>query len=213
METRENKLYLFTWSPSGVTHDVTYKYREHLEQYFRKLKYCCSRFEINPELNQNGNIHYHGFVELKDEIKWYRSMLPRFKRNGFVKINPVKNDLSKAIEYARKDREKMKKIILDEPIPLTETYKFKRSPLYTTTDVMYDPITFKIIKIDKPKIKNKPEPLIPNWPSEKDKDSFGVMYESEKAYYDGLDYDFNIELINMSEKQVKEILIAENLIQ
>lgn len=97
-----------------------------------------SQFEINPELNQNGNLHYHGYFVLKDKLKFYKSILPKMKYNGFVKIDLVHNDLQKAMEYCRKDREFMKQLIKESPVPFIHSDKLGKRPLDKVSKSLMD---------------------------------------------------------------------------
>lgn len=123
----DSEAYLFTYSPRDITLNPTYTYMDHINTYFWGWHKCMATFEVNPEFNQNGNLHYHGYFIIKDKYRWYKSILPKMKYNGLIKINKVVDDLSKAIEYCRKDRELMEKII-DHKIPFTEQDKIKHIP-------------------------------------------------------------------------------------
>lgn len=112
--------YLFTFSPIGTTKNYNFAYYDHLGDYFRHWHQCMESFEINPELNASGNLHYHGFFILKNKYKWFKSILPKMKYHGMVKINKVHCDLQKAMEYCRKDRELMNKLITIYPVPYTD---------------------------------------------------------------------------------------------
>lgn len=119
--------YLFTFSPKGTTLNATYAYMDHINTYFFSWHKCMSHFEVNPELNSNGNLHYHGYFIIKDKVKWFKVVLPKMKYNGNMKITKVDNDLSKALEYSRKDRVMMESII-DHKIPFTEQDRVKHIP-------------------------------------------------------------------------------------
>lgn len=54
-ETESTPVYLFTFSPAGVTKNASYTYHDHIVTYFKSWHKCMSEFEINPELNQSGN--------------------------------------------------------------------------------------------------------------------------------------------------------------
>jgi len=110
-------IYLFTYCPAGMTITPKFAYVSHINEYFRRWRSCMLDFEVNPELTTQGNIHYHGFFKLKDKIKWHKSILPRMKRNGFIKINKVNSDFDKAIEYSRKDNEMMSVLMKGLPVP------------------------------------------------------------------------------------------------
>lgn len=111
--------FLFTYSPKGLTKDYDFTYIDHYNSYFKQWQQCMSEYEINPELNQSGNLHYHGYYKIKDKFKWFKKVLPKMKYNGFIKIDEVKSDLNKSLEYCRKDREFMLKILAARPLPLS----------------------------------------------------------------------------------------------
>lgn len=85
----------------------------------RGLKATCSHFEISPECMGNGNIHYHITLILRDRIKWFKQVLPRFKRNGHVCIKSC-DDPEGWRAYCTKDSGDMKEILeLDYDLPIT----------------------------------------------------------------------------------------------
>lgn len=124
---RNGEAYLFTYSPRDVTLNPTYSFMNHINLYFWSWHKCMESFEVNPEFNQNGNLHYHGYFIIKDKYKWYHNVLPKMKYNGFIKINIVVDDLFKALDYCRKDRELMIRSI-DHKIPFTEEDRIKHIP-------------------------------------------------------------------------------------
>lgn len=125
-DKKVTETYLFTFSPKGNTKNAEFTYYDDLATYFNSWHRCMSEFEINPEFNQNGNLHYHGYFVLKDKVKWYKIVLPKMKYNGMVKINKVEHDLSSAMIYCRKDNELMLHIIRRYPIPYTHQDKLFR---------------------------------------------------------------------------------------
>lgn len=138
MDTQDNQIYLFTYSPSGTTKNYDFNYAEHYKCFFSLWHHCMLTYEINPELNQNGNLHYHGYFSIKDRFKWYKKVLPKMKYNGFIKIDLVKNDFNKAIEYARKDRTLMLKLIQQRPLPITHNdFKFLENKEKNKTIIDY----------------------------------------------------------------------------
>jgi len=96
-----------------------------------------SQFEINPEFNANGNLHYHGYFIIKDKVKWFKNVLPKMKYNGLVKINIVKDNLQSAMEYCRKDNIIMKQVIKKYPVPYTHLCSLT---LLTKPDIIQDNI-------------------------------------------------------------------------
>lgn len=139
--------YFFTYSPIGNTKCAEFTYYDHLVFYFKHWHQCMSQFEINPEFNANGNLHYHGYFVLKDKVRWYRSVLPKLKYNGLVKIDRVKHDLSKSMEYCRKDNLMMKQIIKKYPVPYTHLDK----TLLTKPDIIQDNIYAFLKEMDRVK--------------------------------------------------------------
>lgn len=68
-------------------------------------------YEMYPEWRMvSGTIHYHGVIIIKDKIKWLRQTLPRLKRNGFIKIKPVREFMG-WIEYCSKEAKEAKEIL------------------------------------------------------------------------------------------------------
>lgn len=102
-------------------------------QIVRLLRASCELFEIYPEMTEEGNLHYHLICLIKDKIKWYKSVLPSFKRNGFVKIKKIFN-IDKWREYCNKERATMEEL-LGVKIPLTrETTKGFVKKIRKTSD-------------------------------------------------------------------------------
>lgn len=120
-------IYFFTLSPKQLGNKQHLNYAEHIWDYFFDVHQVLDKFCIIPELNGNGNIHYHGWFSIKDKYRYYRFWLPRMKSLGFVKINECKtNFLSDSIPYAYhlKDFDEMVSQMSPFPIPLTHsTYK------------------------------------------------------------------------------------------
>lgn len=108
----------FTWSPAPHLQAVQPKwsYSKQIER-IKQLRRCCESVTIAPELFANGGMHWHGELVISDMIKWHKSILPSFKRSGFVKI---KTDVDQGWnEYIRKDNDMMCKI-LDMSLPLVK---------------------------------------------------------------------------------------------
>jgi len=59
-------------------------------------------FELYPELTIAGRIHYHVMLNITDKIKFYKSTLPKLKRDcGYVDIQGIKN-LIACRDYCKK---------------------------------------------------------------------------------------------------------------
>ena len=64
----------------------------------------------------SGNIHYHGLFSISDKIKWYKSVLPTLKRNGYVKVvKVVEKHRDKWVKYIVKERDSMISILELDP--------------------------------------------------------------------------------------------------
>lgn len=94
----------------------------------QSLKDSCKSYYIYPELTENGNVHIHGYLFVKDRIKFYRSFLPLCKRMGHTKIK-TKNIDSKWVEYCQKDQDLMTEMMEPQlPVPYTvESFEHFRS--------------------------------------------------------------------------------------
>lgn len=107
----------FTWCPSPAYQigDAKCQFIETFKL-IRKLRLCTATCKVFPELTLQGNIHYHGLFTLSDPIKWYKSVLPTFKRNGFVKVvYCVDKHRDKWVKYIMKERNNMLNILeIDE---------------------------------------------------------------------------------------------------
>jgi len=101
----EEITYLITWVPNPklLSNDQCTNYVRHYSKYFMKFYQCMTCFVISPELTQNGNIHYHGWFQLRDRVRWFKQVLPSMKYSGYVKIDPVRKDLRAALKYYKKD--------------------------------------------------------------------------------------------------------------
>jgi len=93
------------------------QFQETFLQVLLGLKRCSKEFILSPELTDDGNIHYHATVWIHDLVKWHKSILPSFRRNGFTKVKSrVDCNWTK---YVIKDVENME-AILDVKLPFTE---------------------------------------------------------------------------------------------
>lgn len=69
-------------------------------------KYCTD-WEICPELTNEGTIHYHGTLTIAQdkELGYYKYLLPRLKRTGFIKMKNIDN-YKKWKQYCTKKQHK-----------------------------------------------------------------------------------------------------------
>jgi len=121
-ESTTETVILITWSPKTNTtaKNVNTLIQKHCDLFFYQLIAFANDFEINPELNVSGNIHYHGFIAWSEEYKYeYNRFILALKGNGFMKVNKVKHSLSKAMEYCRKDRHALNGMIKNKYLPIS----------------------------------------------------------------------------------------------
>lgn len=88
-------LYLITWTPNPkrlhFKYDMIKNHKWFRRTVFQQCGKCVNLLCMIPEFNLNGNIHYHGFFQLKDKVKWFKKALPCMKRIGFVKISKAEH--------------------------------------------------------------------------------------------------------------------------
>lgn len=116
----------FTWSPDPKKFsfiDPVKQFNDTLP-FIRLLDTCGLHFTY-PELNASGNIHYHSKIFISDKVKWFKSVLPKFKYNGMVKIK-TKNIDEGWDKYLIKDKEVMEKI-LNITLPIINLPKVKKT--------------------------------------------------------------------------------------
>lgn len=92
--------------------ETTRQLESHLNdniQYFKKLKYC--KLEIYPELSPTGRLHYHGYIEIKDIVKFYYHDLYLLNEISY-EIDTIDPETQKTyIEYITKQQRLMEPII------------------------------------------------------------------------------------------------------
>lgn len=58
--------------------------------FIQQLELCSNHFLVYPEFDDSGRLHYHGIIDVKDEIKWYKKVLPTLQRKvGFTCVKKV----------------------------------------------------------------------------------------------------------------------------
>lgn len=118
----------FTWAPNPKIFGGINPIYQHNDcmPLIRNMSKCCE-YKIYPELTTQGNIHYHGIIDVFDKVKWFKSVLPKLKYNGHVLIKEI-FDYDKWNDYISKDSVNMLKILDNEmKLPLTSTRKQKNS--------------------------------------------------------------------------------------
>lgn len=116
----------FTWCPNNAFHtnDPQLGYSMAI-QVLKNIRLVSKNFVIYPELTHQGNIHFHGKIYISDPIKWFKSVLPKLKKNGFVKI---KTNLNVGWdEYCGKQWDIFKDVLdLDKPIDYEYLSKIRK---------------------------------------------------------------------------------------
>jgi len=83
----QSSMQAITWSPAAGKYPSSQPKRQYdsLVRYVAHLfPICFRRWFIVPEINENGNVHLHGWVIIKDKVKMYRVLLPKMKTYGFT---------------------------------------------------------------------------------------------------------------------------------
>lgn len=116
----KKELLALTWSPKKQTVDPIYGLTDFIDKYFVAWCDVMHTCDIYPELNINGALHFHAVICIKDKVKWYKSLLPRLKYDGFVQIKTI-FDINGWIEYLNKDKLHME-LICNAKLPLNKEY-------------------------------------------------------------------------------------------
>lgn len=118
----DRKLKLITWTPDPSRYPTTKPHEQYkiiLQLILLQSHKVFSTFALTPELNENGNIHIHGWFVLSDSVKFYKYYLPKMRGFGYVKVDKcIKRE---GLTYYKKDIELMNELMYeyDLPIPLT----------------------------------------------------------------------------------------------
>lgn len=129
-------VYLLTCSPNpnvkGRKSQPLHKqYASDIYNVLADLDRCCCTFCVVPELNKNGQIHYHGWFQVTDYIKYYKSTLRKLTKLGFCKI-VIAKDYKKALkEYYKKDIDIYPEVY--EPMPPALSHLNMRNTLRVVT--------------------------------------------------------------------------------
>lgn len=141
-------LYLITWTPDPkklpCKYNMVKNYDYHIRLFFKNFNKACHTFAICPEFNLNGNIHYHGWFQLKDPVKWYKSVLPALKHNGYTKINLSTNH--KLFNFDKKDN----------------SLWYYKKDLYNNAQVFNRVYCYNHLS-EKPKVQKKKQYVIPDY--------------------------------------------------
>lgn len=120
------QLYLLTISPPyrlGIAPNQYrtngFMYNDDKDKIIRILRRSCRNFQLWPEFDISGRLHYHGWISIHDMIKWKSTSTRQIRETlGFFKVDRMRgNSVERATEYARKEWEETKQILqIESPI-------------------------------------------------------------------------------------------------
>ncbi|AXH78056.1 MAG: putative replicase [Cressdnaviricota sp.] len=128
----EYDVYLLTCSPNPnvkgrKSQHIHYQYSSDIFTTLSDIDRCCITFCVVPEMNKNGQIHYHGWMQITDFVKYYKSTLRKLTKLGFCKIVIAKNYKKALKEYYKKDIGKCPELY--EPMPPALTHNNVRNTM------------------------------------------------------------------------------------
>lgn len=71
-----------------------------------KLRQCCSKYILYPELDIKGRLHYHGMICINDPIKWRKSVYDTIRYNlGYCHVKKLNNfkEILRWLMYCQKE--------------------------------------------------------------------------------------------------------------
>jgi len=93
IEDIKETVYLLTWNPKDKTigddSDQQLKWNTMLCKVLKHLPRACSFFCIQPEVSPSNRLHVHGWVVIKDMVKWNKSVYKILFANGKPKLNKL----------------------------------------------------------------------------------------------------------------------------
>lgn len=105
----------FTWTPDPKRYRSTDPYRQYEDLLLnillkKEMEQTFTAYVFVPELNENGNIHIHGYYNVKDVVKYNRWFLPACKHWGYTCIKK-KVDLKWMIDYLAKEIDNTSQVV------------------------------------------------------------------------------------------------------
>lgn len=105
----------FTWTPDPKKYrssDPQRQWEDLLVNVLTspQMEYTFNVFVFVPEINQNGNIHVHGYYNVDDHVKYNRWFLPACKTWGYTYIKK-KVDTKWMIDYLQKEIDITTKVV------------------------------------------------------------------------------------------------------
>lgn len=137
-EMKVNLGYAFTYNPEvqplspKFTLDLI-TWHNGMDNIFKDLKHCTVKLIL--EISSGTRWHYHGWITIKDIMKFFIYDLPVLRENGSYEIDHL-NDTEVWRKYCLKQEDLMKDICIEYGIPYTyentKPMKVKVKPLNDT---------------------------------------------------------------------------------
>lgn len=115
-----SKEYAITITPNPRLYDTcntVKQYQRMKDDIYKHYRHIASRLVLYPELSKQGNIHFHGLIEIKDYVKFYKMLKKHNTCIGFRLVKEL-TDPVVWLEYCVKDRLLMQ-TILNRSLPDT----------------------------------------------------------------------------------------------
>lgn len=153
-------LYSFSYNPEvqpeqdslgRVHYNVYSRFEKRIEKTLRKLLYCD--FKLFMDISQNGRLHYHGYIRIRDRINFYFHDIPIMKRNSSFEIDTI-GDVVLWDQYCQKMPDMVTWCNKNDLKYIRETDNFKIKNLTTDLIEKLQEKIFKEITISKNDISN-----------------------------------------------------------
>lgn len=122
----EDTVYLITWNPKPRFYNYDLHGNNDYEAQWRTMldklltvNRCSSKYAFVAEISDQGKLHMHGSMVIRDKVKYHKSFLPTLRNNGFVKISKATSHSWKTFKYHVKDLFATADYIKDNPIVIT----------------------------------------------------------------------------------------------
>lgn len=106
--------------------------------FITKLLHQSTIFSLMPEWRHtSGQIHMHCIIKIKDHVKWLKQTLPTLKRQGYILVKPIDDEL-KWMSYMTKEIDIAKSIIPDCTFPIEKPIKIVKHKDLKTRNLFDD---------------------------------------------------------------------------
>lgn len=131
----------FTWSPANICQRIDPQDSFKLQiEHIRLLRLCCDKVDLYPEMFLNGGLHWHGTLHITDKIKWYKKILPNFRKHGMVVVKSNPDETWN--RYQSKEWIMMQELLNIPNIDTVYVMK-KKGKRDTTTPILTRPVTME----------------------------------------------------------------------